>query len=234
MIRRPEQLAAARRRLASRCRKQRSLVNFDTHPYVVDRIDATYGAFAVCDELLPELVTDGLAHLARTRELPSATLPALQRYLAIRATELHDAAFALMLWNLLDAADLVSRSRDTEALKLLSWETIKVASKWATKALPVRYEDLRDLLDLLGNLDELFSVSKASRVRRRQVKDASLILAWLEALEILATSWCLETLRLLAIAQRRPRADDDTLLQEFARRSRVHRQVVEKPRQRRT
>ena len=177
-------VAAVLTRLSRRRKLVRGLVTKDTHPAVttrVKRLHALLGATsAYLARLEPAVSAYNIRAVARAKRNPSA--------LANRIV-VNSAAHSLYAFkSLLEAADLISRGKDAEAARHLLKELLTTGFKIGIKLTPLRY--LKDAADALEALGDILRTRKAARLRRQQVKVATDLLNWLDAVELVVFAWC--------------------------------------------
>lgn len=203
MFKNHKDVVKAQARIAKRRAKLRSLAPPGTHRAIAVRLQTAHAVLGVCEGMVFELIESSLAYLERAQPAKGA----------IR--QISDAAYSHTLWRLISAIDEISRARDSKAIKLLSWDVVKLLLKWGTKPLPVRYDDVKDLAEVLGAAEDAASVAKASKLRRQQVAAATDLLTWLDALHLLALAWAFEAHRHIATAQGRGILKDTAVFAEL-------------------
>lgn len=202
MFRSHKDVLKAQARIAKRRAKLRSLSPPGTHRAIAVRLQTAHAVLGACDRMIFELIDSSMKYL----EGPVSAKG--------KVKQISDAAYSVTLWRLIEAFDQISRTRDSKAIKLLSWDVVKLLLKWGTKPLPVRYDDVKDLAEVLSAAEDVGSVAKASKLRRQQVAAATDLLTWLDALHLLALAWAFEAHRHIATAQGRGVLKDDVVFAE--------------------
>lgn len=145
-------------------------------------------------------------------ERTTTELRAFNRRLTPFDIEFPEAIVAAGLVSLLRSAEAVANGRDADALKHLGKRIVEGTIKWGSKLLPVRYEDLKDLVDAIQGLKDVADAGKATKLRKQQARIGSDFLTWIDAIVLLSVSWSAQAQRFLLATQGKGDADDREVL----------------------
>lgn len=143
---------------------------------------------------------------------------AANRRLSSLQIHFSEVAVAGGLFSLFESVEALAASRDAEALKHLGWRVAEGAVKWGTKLLPIRYDDVKEVLEAIGGLKDLADAGSALKLRRQQARAGADFLNWIDAINLLILSWNAEAQRFL-LATKGKSTTDDQVLELAMRRS---------------
>ncbi len=177
-------VAAVLTRLSRRRRTVRALVTKDTHQALVVRVQQVHALFGAMSASLAHLETAVAAYnrkaVATGKQRSSATGNRIVQISAVQSLSAFKAHLA--------SADLISQGKDAEAAKHLLMELLATGVKIGVKFSPLRY--VKDTAEALEALADIARTTKAARLRNHQVKVATDLLNWLDAVALVTLTWC--------------------------------------------
>jgi hypothetical protein len=153
------------------------------HRLVVAAIDAASASLVGCGEYLEELGPSSTKFVDKVVGRSKNASKAKQS-----AEKLNLLAAVAEYQSLIDSADLISKGKDKDA-----WLAVgKAALKFGGKILArfSGYELVEAGADALDAGLGAAGIGKASRLRKKQVREASALLGWLDAVTVLSLGWC--------------------------------------------
>ncbi len=132
--------------------------------------------------------------------------------------ELYGIEVAPTLVSLIEGAEDLAEGKDHEVLKRTAWRVAFVAGKWATKLLPLRYEDVKDLVEAVGALADIRKLGSSLKERKRQADSAAKVLQWSKNGAVIAMGWGIEAERILDLLSGAPDRTDNQRLKAVQQR----------------
>lgn len=201
-----QSLVATVTKLEARATKLRELVDEAAHPAVSLAVQRAYASLRGCAELAAHLETAAterartVIDTAKDRASDGAAIGAV---LTIQAT-------VVAFDRLLTSGALLSQGRDAEAVKQLGEHLFGLALKIGAKLSGVEY--VKDLAELIEALRELLKTGEIVKLRRQQVRMASDLLMWLDAVTLVALTWGFAAQHFLLAAEGKGGASDDDVI----------------------
>ena len=176
--------------LRARARTFNQLVDDTTHPSVARTLAGAYGALNAAAGALSELLEIGnaLADDARSsRKQSRAKAVIVSSRLLVVHREYPD---------LVEKAILLGSGQDVEVYKHFAKRSLTLAAGIGARLSGVEY--IKTAGDILGALKEAAETGQVLKLRSEQVRSASQLLSWADAITILALAWCYSAEALIA------------------------------------
>lgn len=198
-------IAAINKRLRNRRRIVRALVSKDTHETVAVKIQMVHALLEATSAYLTDL------EAAVAKYNLNAVATAKKKGGGIAKQSVKGAAiFSFYGFAVLrDSADLISKGKDAEAAKHLFKELLAMGFKIGVKLTPLRY--VKDAAEALEALQDILRTTKANRLRKQQVKVATDLLNWLDAVAFVILRWCYAAELFLLGAQGKGNTPESTI-----------------------
>lgn len=178
----------------------RKLVNEKTHRQIVAAVKVPFGALGACEKILLELPDAIDAYEKKIDQRPDLNKGISQACCYLGAS------------NLLVSARDLANARDKQALDKIGVVVAKKVAKRLSKLLPIHFEDLEDLVELIDILSDSRSVIRATKLRCRQANAASGLLTWLNIISLLGLSWAYDAYSYILGTQGRGQTPEDDVL----------------------
>lgn len=132
--------------------------------------------------------------------------------------ELYGIEVAPTLVSLIEGAEELAEGKDHEVLKRTGWRVAFVAGKWITKLLPVRYEDVKDVVEAIGAIADIRKLGSSLKERKREAAAAAKVLQWSKNGALIAMGWGTEAERILDLLSGAPDRTDNQRLKAVQQR----------------
>ncbi len=205
----PQPVAITVQKLEERATKLRELIDATAHPAVSLSLQRTYGSLRGCAELA-SLLENAASTYVDTTLASTKTDPQAARTIGAIAT-VQDTVIEFR--HLLLSGDLISNGRDAEAIKALGRHVFDLILKIGAKLSGVEY--IKDLAELIAALKDLIKTGQIIKFRKQQVRTASDLLKWADAVTLVALAWAYSAQRYLLVTEGKTGAEleDEAVLE---------------------
>jgi hypothetical protein len=170
--------------LQKRASALNALIDKKTHPEVCAALQRAYAGLVASGQTLPRLERAAHSYVkrkirwAKARPGPKAAADVVISFKVL----------VLSFRQLLDAASLMSRGRDVEVIKALGLKSLDLTIKIG--AVLSGAKALKDAAEVVDILREGIATGRVTKLRREQVRVASDLLRWADAIALVALAWC--------------------------------------------
>jgi len=194
-------------RFVQRATTLESLADKHTAKPVSLALQKAYGSLKACAELLLVMEDESYANMKKTLakaaavERPAHQIEAIATMIAVLD----------QFPRLLESAVLLSEAKDGEAMKHIAGHVLKTAVDLAL--LFSGAKTIKDVAELLNILDEMAKTGESFEMRKKQVKAASDVLDWIEAITLACLVWAYAAQRYISDITGHPDTSNDDVMQ---------------------